>query len=55
MSRKPNPEARVRVAFEIPWTVRQQIADRAAQQGTTMTALVRQALIQFVEGESRRD
>ena len=53
MSRHANPEPRVRVAFEIPLIVRQQLVALAETQGTTMTALVREALIRYVEEESQ--
>ena len=49
MSRKPNPEAQARVAFEIPVPLRQRLLELAEARGVSMTALVREAVTRLVE------
>ena len=47
--RTPNPEARARVAFEIPVPLRQRLLELAEARGVSMTALVREAVTRLVE------
>ena len=47
--RTPNPEARARVAFEIPVSLRQRLLALAEARGVSMTALVREAVTRLVE------